>query len=133
MVCGRLRFVRHILLDTFAKKVNSQRMTTTANNDNASAATTAQLIDGAGRIMDGPTELDRHYYYRPCQFDNGKTLKCAGFGAEKKEHREFYVPHFDSANGCENTHLLPGVMILRGYHGDKVSLDYAYSNQLSPE
>lgn len=80
-----------------------------------------------------PTQLDRNYYYRPCQHDGGATYKCAGFGAESRSHREFYIPYFDSAKGLDNTFLLPGVVVLKGYHGDKVTKDYALANKLSFE
>lgn len=74
------------------------------------------------------TQLDRHYYYRPCQFDGGKTLKCAGHGAELTEHLAFYLDHF--AKGAPDQFLLPGVVVLRGYHGDKVDRQYALTNAL---
>jgi hypothetical protein len=69
------------------------------------------------------TETDRFYYYRPCVFDGGNTLKCAGFGAEKSEHRAFYLPHF--AKGDKENFLLPGCFVLQGYHGDQISKAYA--------
>lgn len=69
-----------------------------------------------------PTELDRHYYYRPLKFDGGNTYKCAGFGAEGIARRNFYIPHFDK---CEDGNYLPGTVVLRGYHGDRLTKDYA--------
>ena len=75
------------------------------------------------------TETDRQYYYRPCQFDGGATLKCAVFGAEDAVHRAFYLPRFDK---CEDgRHHLPGTVILQGYHGDRVSSDYATANSIA--
>ena len=79
-----------------------------------------------------PSQTERVYYYRPCQFDNGQTFKCAGHGAEKPEHRAFYLPHFDSPVGLERTYLLPGVVMLQGYHGDQIPASYAKTNALQP-
>ena len=74
-------------------------------------------------------EQERQYYYRPCQFDGGLTLKCAGFGAEDESHRAFYLPHFDKCD--DGRHHLPGTVILQGYHGDKISSEYANANKIN--
>lgn len=70
------------------------------------------------------TELDRCYYYRPLAFDGGATLKCAGFGAEDAAHKKFYLPYF-ATNEAKDARFLPGVVILVGYHGDKITREYA--------
>lgn len=72
---------------------------------------------GEGSIVN-PTvpEMHRSYYYRP----GFGGLKCAGFGAESPEHLAFFLPHFGA-----------GTVILRGYHGDMISAEYAAANQIS--
>ncbi len=63
------------------------------------------------------TQLDRFYYYRPLAFFKGTVFKCAGFGAEKPEHRAFYEKHFTQV---KEQGFLPGCVILQGYHGDRI-------------
>ena len=74
------------------------------------------------------TQTDRHYYYRPCAYNNGATLKCAGHGAEDPSHRAFYLPHFDKAD--DGRHLLTGTLVLEGYHGDQIEAEYAKANSI---
>ena len=68
------------------------------------------------------------YYYRPCAYNNGATLKCAGHGAEDESHRSFYIPHFDSEDGLKHTHLLAGVVVVAGYQGDQITPEVAKAN-----
>jgi len=65
------------------------------------------------------------YYYRPCAYNNGATLKCAGHGAEDADHRAFYVPYFNSEKGLADTHLMPGVVVVEGYQGDQITPETA--------
>lgn len=65
--------------------------------------------------------MSRKYYYRPLSFYGGKVLKCAGFGAEKAEHREFYEKHFNT--DLDKGRFLSGVQILDGYHGERITAD----------
>ncbi len=81
--------------------------------------------------MNKPTQLNRRYYYRPCLYDNGATFKCAGHGAEDAKHLAFYRPYFDSIAGLLGTFLLKGVVILQGYHGDKITREYAAEHSLT--
>lgn len=133
-----------------ATDADSRRIIAENQEDtSASAATTAQPVmltftggysEGGRREIatyraeqSGATQLDRHYYYRPCTFDGGKTLKCAGFGAETPEHKRFYRPHFRAnadkeSSGCP---FMAGVVIVVGYHGDKISREYAIRHALN--
>jgi hypothetical protein len=63
--------------------------------------------------------MNKQYYYRPLSFYGGKVLKCAGAGAEKAEHREFYEKHFNT--DLDNGKFLSGVVILNGYRGDTIT------------
>lgn len=71
--------------------------------------------------------MEKKYYYRPIAFYNGKVLKCAGHGAENANHREFFEPYFaenkDASQHASGCAFLPGVVILDGYHGDRITAD----------
>jgi hypothetical protein len=64
--------------------------------------------------------LKAMYYYRPIPHYNGNVLKCAGHGAERPEHRAFYEPFFATN---EDGQFMPGVVIVEGYRGDRITTD----------
>lgn len=85
-----------------------------------------ELCNAHGQGACNPvTHNDRQYYYRPLAFDNGKTMKCAGFGGEQPEHRKFYMQWFDEPLRNGDTAFLKGVVLMQGYHGDRITSDYA--------
>ena len=66
-----------------------------------------------------PGTESRKYYYRPLARTGGKVLKCAGFGAEREEHRALYVPYFNADTGRHGEYAT-GVQIIDGYRGDRI-------------
>ncbi len=63
----------------------------------------------------------RLYYYRPLAGMKG-VYKCAGFGAENPQHREFYTAYF-TANADLSAGIAAGAPIIREYAGDKIRLE----------
>jgi hypothetical protein len=69
-------------------------------------------------------DATRLYYYRPLA-KYPQIYKCAGFGAENHFHRAFYEVYFDSEENCRERGFCPGVVVLEGYRGDRISRDSA--------
>ena len=69
------------------------------------------------------------YYYRACSH-NRNLFKCAGHGAEREEHRAFYLPYFNSVEAAEKDGYLPECYVVRGYQGDKITREFVTANAI---
>jgi len=67
--------------------------------------------------MNSAENKNRLYYYRPL-LNNESVLKCAGFGAEKPEHRAFFEKHF--TENADAT-FAAGAPVISTYQGDRIS------------